>query len=198
MDHEKSAESVEEGKSSEHLDEPPHKKKKGKRGMNKNRPRQPRPDNTSKLCSYTANGEQCLRGDKCFYGHSVEEYLKNKLPDIGSDCVVFKRFGKCSYGINCRFSQCHVDENFKSIVDEDLRSKMEHLKTKDTLRKDLQVSLRKKQYLFPRTDRYLSTLKTKFKGATQKSVESKPIGSVTDEDVVRLRPNEKKKVRLFL
>lgn len=174
---------------------PPNKKRKGKRGMNKNRPRQPRPDQTSKLCSFISNGEECIRGDKCFFGHSVEEYLKSKQPDIGEKCIVHERFGKCTFGLNCRFSKSHIDDKFINIVNEELCSKMEHLKTKDTLKKELQISLRKKQYKFPSSDKYLSTLKQQYKGFS-KNDETKPVGSVTDEDTIKLRPSEKKKVKL--
>lgn len=175
--------------------EPPSKRKKGKqRGMNKKRPRQPRPDRSTKLCSFTANGEECTRGDQCYFGHSIEKYLESKPPNIGENCIVFERFGKCNFGINCRFSKHHVDEGYKNIINEELFAKTQNLKTKDTLYKDLQVSLRKKKYPFPRSDQYLAALKQK----------SKPEPSsihVVDEGEIRLRPCEKKKVsftHLFL
>lgn len=176
--------------------EPLSKKQKGKRGMNKNRPRQPRPNNKTKLCSFIANGEECQRGEKCFFEHSLEEFMKIKQPDIGDKCAVFERFGKCPYGVNCRFGKSHLDDKNNNFVDEELYSKMQHLKTKDTLKKELQIALRKRQYKFPRTAKYLATLSKDYKGFSKNNNESKPVGSVTNEDSITLRPNEKKKVIL--
>lgn len=175
--------------------EPPSKKKKGKRGMNKNRPRQPRPDHKTKLCSFIANGEECKRGENCYFEHSVGEFIKIKQPDIGDKCIVFERFGKCPYGLNCRFSKSHIDDKHNNIVNEELCSKMQHLKTKDTLKKELQIALRKRQYKFPRTAKYLAALGQDYKGFTKNNNEGKPFGSVTDEDAIKLRPSEKKKVQ---
>lgn len=180
----------EDDSSNPQSDEPPSKRKKGKqRGMNKKRPRQPRPDRSTKLCSFIANGKECSRGEQCHFGHSIEKYLESKPLDIGENCILFERFGKCNFGINCRFSKHHVDEEYKNIVNEELFAKTQHLRTKDTLYKDLQISLRKKKYSFPRSDQYLASLKQKAK-AEPRSV------CVVDEGEIRLRPCEKKKVSL--
>jgi hypothetical protein len=178
-------------------EEPPCKKKKGKRGMNKKRPRQPRPDHSSKLCSFIANGEECARYEKCFFGHSIQSYLENKLPDIGDNCIVYERFGKCHFGINCRFSKSHVNEDFGNIINEDLFAKTKDLKTKDTLYKDLQISLRKKKYSFPKSEKYLASLKQHSKAVPSSNDTTsidKGCVAATDEGVIRLRPCEKKKV----
>ncbi|XP_031566766.1 tRNA-dihydrouridine(47) synthase [NAD(P)(+)]-like [Actinia tenebrosa] len=186
----------EEDPNNQESEEPPSKRKKGKqRGMNKKRPRQPRPDRSTKLCSFIANGEECARGEQCHFGHSIQKYLENKPPDIGENCIVFERFGKCNFGINCRFSKNHIDEEYKNIVNEELFANKKHLRTKDTLYKDLQISLRKKKYSFPRSDQYLASLKQKSKAEPSNI-------SVVDEGEIRLRPCEKKKIdfsdKLFL
>ena len=182
--------------------EPPAKKKK-KRGMNKNRPRAAKLDFNQQLCNSICRGEDCSYGDKCRYLHDVAEYMaKYKPADIGEWCVNFDKFGKCIYGVTCRYGKKHISEDFKNIVNEKLYEETAALRTKNVLSKDLTMLLRKKSYEFPNAEAYLNHLaKVKAEGEQNSGLgslvrpSSKPAGAVTDEDVIKLRPQEKKKVK---
>ncbi|EDO42155.1 predicted protein [Nematostella vectensis] len=175
----------------EHTDGPPRKKKKN-RGMNRQRPRDQRPDNSSKLCSFAARGEECTRGDSCFYGHDPQKFLETKEPDIGKECVNFLKSGKCPYGISCRYWKHHTTADLKSIINEEFFS---HYKedTSNNLAKDVQISLRKKKYMFPRSNAYLELLSNAQNVNTQTGV-VRTHGCVTNEDLIKLRTQEKKRI----
>ena len=188
----------EEGESGE----PPAKKKK-KHGMNKNRPRAVKLDVKQQLCTSIAKGEQCWYGeDRCKYLHDIKKYMENyKLPDIGETCINFEKFGQCTYGVTCRYGKSHISKTFKNIVNKELYKETAPLRTKTTLSKELMFALRKKNYEFTKTDTFLKHLATvKAEGKPNSELGSlakiceKPEGAVTDEDVIKLRPEEKKKV----
>lgn len=184
--------------------EPPAKKKK-KRGMNKNRPRAAKLDFNQQLCISICRGEECMYGDKCRYLHDITEYVtKCKPPDIGENCVNFETFGKCIYGVTCRYGKKHVSNDFQNIVNGELYEETSALRTKNVLSKELTISLRKKKYEFPKAEAYLKHLaKVKAEGKPNSELGNlarlpeKPEGAITDEDVIKLRPQEKKKVILM-
>lgn len=198
----KETQSTNEDNEEDESGEPPAKKKK-KRGMNKNRPRAAKLDFKQQLCTAIAKGEECGYGDdKCRYLHDIKKYIENyKPPDIGETCVNFEKFGKCTYGVTCRYGKNHISKSFKNIVKKELYEETAPLRTKTVLSKELMFSLRKKKYEFSKADTYLKHLaKVKAEGKPNSELGSlskiceKPEGAVTDEDVIKLRPEEKKKV----
>lgn len=182
--------------------EPPAKKKK-KCGMNKNRPRPAKIDFKQQLCNSIGRGEECTYGDKCRYLHDVVEYMTKYKPlDIGESCVNFEKFGNCIYGVTCRYGKKHISKDFKNIVNVKLYEESAALRTRNVLSKELTISLRKKKYEFPNAEEYLKHLsKVKAEGkpyselGSLRRLPTKPEGAVTDEDVIKLRPQEKKKVK---
>lgn len=183
--------------------EPPKKKK--LKGQNKARPRTvPKVDRSCRLCPTILREEECSFGEKCAFSHDVQKYLSNKPPDISEFCVHFELTGKCKYGVECRYGKKHLDENFKNIINQEKYDKYLANKKKDNhLSKELMIQLRKKQYKFPKTDIFLKNLKkTKEGGTNLASVEPnyettenlKTIGTLTDEDVIAPRLNEKKTI----
>ena len=188
----------EEGESGE----PPAKKKK-KRGMNKNRPRAAKLDSKQQLCTSIAKGEKCGYGDdKCRYMHDIKAYMENyKLPDIGETCVNFEKFGKCIFGVTCRYGKSHISKGLKNVVNKELYEETAPLRTKTVLSKELMIALRKKKYEFTNSDTFLKQLaKVKAEGKPNSELGSLskiceiPEGAVADDDVIKLRPEEKKKV----
>ncbi|KAJ1661864.1 tRNA-dihydrouridine synthase 3 [Coemansia sp. RSA 1646] len=120
---------------------------KGKRsgGQNPNRGSKNRVrkgQRADKLCMKLSMGEECPHGDSCTYSHDVEGYLAAKEPDLGPTCHLYETFGKCKYGIRCRFAGGHQNEVGTIIEEPKLLN--------DTAR-DIQIRLRKKQITFPRT-----------------------------------------------
>lgn len=163
-----------------------------------------------------------------------------KLPDLGDSCVLFKNFGKCMYGVTCRFSGAHLGEDYRNVVNVDLVKQWEgKLTVKNGLSKELQQQLRKRKVAFEKSNRYLRCLGkpshaatggnnmtncSLSKGSAEVAKEEglgvvgvlereepalggscppvdspvKSAGAITDEDIIKLRPCEKKKVLITI
>ena len=99
--------------------------------------------------------------------------------------------------MECRYSKNHLTADYKSIIDQRKFQRYTATKKHDnTLSKDLMVRLRKKQYKFPKTDRFLDSIKNDGNPVkpTYEFGTLNTSGVITDEDVVSLRQLEKKKV----
>ncbi|XP_048354609.1 tRNA-dihydrouridine(47) synthase [NAD(P)(+)]-like isoform X2 [Sphaerodactylus townsendi] len=182
--------------------------------------------------------EKCFFGPRCHFLHDVKAYMATKLPDLGDSCVLFKNFGKCMYGVTCRFSGAHLGDDYRNVVNEDLLKQWEgKTVVKNSLSKELQQRLRKKQVPFENSNRYLRCLGKPNRAAPgendvangslskgsaevpkEKGLEVDGVperggsisggphppgdhalatsGAITDEDVVKLRSCEKKKLDL--
>lgn len=182
--------------------EPPRKKQ---RGQNKNRPRDKRVPPGERLCPSVKVNLSCSYGEGCHFSHDVEAYMTKKPPDIAERCVLFELYGECPYGLECRFGKSHISSDFKNIKQ---AGSGEHTVTYSWLSKQLQEQLHKKTVEFPRSEKYLSksesTKETSSKlddcsntgdgGNDSKEWVCNRMGSVSDEDIVKLRASEKKTV----
>lgn len=175
-----------------------------------------------------------------------------KPADLGRSCVLFETFGKCIYGVTCRFAQAHLGDGYQNIVNTDLAKQWEGKSlVRNNLSKDLQHQLRKRKFSFKKADEYLRALAKphgdggkggKATGCSKEEQEVsncttpqeglgdspecpvlpeqeedpktdalqspgltggeeassiKTVGPVTDEDIIKLRSCEKKKVRVW-
>ncbi|KAJ2504832.1 tRNA-dihydrouridine(47) synthase [NAD(P)(+)]-like protein [Coemansia sp. RSA 2052] len=109
-----------------------------------------RADQGIRLCARIALGETCPIGDKCTYSHDTAAYLAEKEPDLGATCVNFDVYGRCSYGLRCRFAGAHTRE-LATVVDEEKVKRVSQVYAYNEVGKDMQIRLRKKQIQFPRT-----------------------------------------------
>lgn len=128
--------------------EPPRKKLKG---QNKHRPREKRTPKSEKLCFKIGSEGSCPYGDKCCYSHDVTSYLEKKALDIAEKCYLYETFGKCPYSFSCRFGSHHLKDSTNLVIDklwEESKTKTFYL---NTLNKDLQKSLRKREYDFKKS-----------------------------------------------
>lgn len=165
----------------------------------------------------------CAFGDRCRFLHDVGRYLETKPADLGPHCVLFNTFGRCPYSMTCRFAGAHLGPEGQNLVQEEVVARCAQLPSvRNGLDRALQQQLRKRQVCFERAEQALShltqgpmptiapdstvsTLTPKHSschvqldnlggdGAGQGS----PVptcGPLTDEDVVRLRPCEKKRL----
>ena len=115
--------------------------------MNKKRPRESRPDAADRLCSFVARGDICPWGASCQYTHDPLEYLSRKPADIGPVCYQFSKFGRCSNGIMCRFGSQHIDfATGQNITRAPEHGGVVEKQLINVLKKEVQVSLRKKSY----------------------------------------------------
>ncbi|KAM6104841.1 LOW QUALITY PROTEIN: tRNA-dihydrouridine(47) synthase [NAD(P)(+)]-like [Pterocles gutturalis] len=82
-----------------------------------------------------------------------------KPPDLGRSCVLFKTFGKCIYGVTCRFAQAHLGDGCQNIVNTDLAKQWEGKSlVRNNLSKDLHHQLRKRKFIFKKAGEYLRGL----------------------------------------
>ncbi|XP_018410308.1 PREDICTED: tRNA-dihydrouridine(47) synthase [NAD(P)(+)]-like [Nanorana parkeri] len=182
--------------------------KKRARGQNKNRPHVKFSQyEQQRLCpSITQEcASKCFFGEKCKFLHDVEKYLSEKQEDIGPKCHLYETFGKCIYGISCRFAKSHLGEGYKNLINQELVKQWEgKVLVRNGVSKDLQVQLRKKKVQFDKADQILKLLN---KPQQPKKVEPDAVtgdsgmktvtatsGALTDEDIIKLRPCEKKKI----
>uniref|UniRef100_UPI001A9CC274 tRNA-dihydrouridine(47) synthase [NAD(P)(+)]-like isoform X2 n=1 Tax=Ictidomys tridecemlineatus TaxID=43179 RepID=UPI001A9CC274 len=171
---------------------------------------------------------KCVFGDRCRFLHDVSRYLETKPADLGPRCVLFETFGRCPYGVTCRFAGAHLGPEGQNLVQEELASDWAHRQpVRNGLDKALQQQLRKRKIRFERAELALRQLSqgqlpgpsagavleaTTAEGTPGQSdcgaqqapagpdagcSPSRPVqtcGPLTDEDVVRLRPCEKKRL----
>ncbi|KAG8519063.1 tRNA-dihydrouridine(47) synthase [NAD(P)(+)]-like [Galemys pyrenaicus] len=213
-------------KAEEAKEQPPAQKR--ARGQNKARPHlKPTHYDKNRLCPSLVqeSAAKCLFGDRCRFLHDVGRYLETKPPDLGSCCVLFETFGRCPYGVTCRFAGAHLGPEGQNLVREDL---VQAPPIRNSLDKALQQQLRKRKVHFERAEQALSQLsKGQLSGSTPTATVPKVMGAegasgqencdaqqaplgqdasappsspvqtcgpLTDEDIIRLRSCEKKRL----
>nr|XP_013055769.2 tRNA-dihydrouridine(47) synthase [NAD(P)(+)]-like isoform X2 [Anser cygnoides] len=132
------------------------------RGQNKSRPcMKPNHYEKSRLCPSVTQGcaDKCYFGSRCRFLHDISEYMATKPADLGHSCVLFETFGKCIYGVTCRFAKAHLGDGYQNIINTDLTKQWEGKSlVRNNLSKDLQQQLRKKKFSFKKADEYLRSL----------------------------------------
>ncbi|XP_068393283.1 tRNA-dihydrouridine(47) synthase [NAD(P)(+)]-like isoform X3 [Eschrichtius robustus] len=198
------------------------------RGQNKCRPHvKPTHYDKNRLCPSLVqeSAAKCFYGDRCRFLHDVGRYLETKPADLGPHCVLFETFGRCPYGVTCRFAGAHLGPEGQNLVKEGL---VQAPPVRNGLDKVLQQQLRKRKIHFKRAEQALRQLsKGQLPGPTPEAsvpevmeAEGAPgqdncdaqqapqgpgtvappsgplrtCGPLTDEDVVRLQPCEKKRL----
>lgn len=130
--------------------EPPRKKQK-LTGTHKNRPKLVKAPRSSKLC----RALWCLeKGDetsscsypKCDFMHDISAFLSAKPSDLGPECHNFRTYGRCHYGLVCRFGGDHIEGERNKV--EQRPNGVTGPATSNTLKKEVQHLLRKRQYDF--------------------------------------------------
>ncbi|NXR72645.1 DUS3L synthase, partial [Pycnonotus jocosus] len=200
--------------------------KKRARGQNKSRPcMKPNSYEQSRLCPSVTQGcaGLCHFGPRCRFLHDVSEYLAAKPADLGQRCVLFDTFGRCPYGVTCRFGQAHLGDGHQNLVNAALAQQWEgKLLVRNGLSKELQQQLRKRKFSFCKAEEFLRGLRAGKGGkgsggsmevsnctAPQEGLGDSPssqggegapsiptLGPLTDEDITKLRPCEKKKLEI--
>lgn len=139
-------------------DGPPCKRIKLK-GRNSQRPKGRRVDASDKLCPSYMQDKECSYGDRCKFSHNKSLFMANKSADIATVCYLFETYGKCPYGITCRFAKSHISDDLKNIISpvfKDMKDRESFVR--NVLKKDLQVSLWKRRYDFSKSDEALGNI----------------------------------------
>lgn len=85
--------------------------------------------------------------------------MASKPADIRESCYLYDTFGKCAYGLSCRFAKAHTTPDFKTMENAELIKAHEgRTAVKNSLSKDLQNRLRKRSVAFKKSAEYLKTL----------------------------------------
>lgn len=152
----------------------------------------------SRLCRALIDGEpnKCEKKEGCKFSHDITQYLANQPENLGETCYIYSTKGYCNFGITCRFSKCHLDENNRNIKsDPEISS---HLKIQ--LPFELQNALRKKKYDFTKSNDIMKEIEKSMPQKNQENKEeaveepppSKPVGFVPDTDLIKEMKREKK------
>ncbi|KAJ6649739.1 tRNA-dihydrouridine(47) synthase [NAD(P)(+)]-like [Pseudolycoriella hygida] len=155
------------------------------------------------LCKSLFNGhdnDKKCPFEKCKYVHDIHKYLESKPKDVDGTCYIYSTKGFCERGLTCRFSGGHLDENLNNLK-ADFYNPDIACKTKNQISYDLQVTLRKRNYNFDLSKKILAEVDAEKKQRKENEGE-KPTGFVSDTDIIKERPSEKKSInfreKLFL
>ncbi|XP_006896429.1 PREDICTED: tRNA-dihydrouridine(47) synthase [NAD(P)(+)]-like isoform X1 [Elephantulus edwardii] len=204
------------------------------RGQNKGRPHlKPTHYDGNRLCPSLVQGSaaKCFFGDRCRFLHDVGHYLETKPADLGPHCVLYETFGRCPYGVTCRFAGAHLGPEGQNLVQEELVAQTARSPSiRNSLDKALQQQLRKRKVRFEQAERVLRQLsqgqprgpatatpadtpevtqtggvpepdagdsQPAVPGPDDTALPGSPVqtcGPLTDEDIIKLRPCEKKRL----
>ncbi|XP_060069106.1 tRNA-dihydrouridine(47) synthase [NAD(P)(+)]-like [Ylistrum balloti] len=155
------------------------------KGRNKNRPVHQRQDSSKKMCPAVLHDQECRFGEKCKFSHDVKKFMAEKPEDLGPVCVIFEKYGKCQYGISCRYGKSHITEDFQNIINEELYKEMKNRKVvRNVLDRELQHKLWKKKYNFEKANKNTARIQKEVRDRIDKEKlqleEKKKVDSVTD------------------
>lgn len=161
---------------------------------------------------------------KCTFMHDRVEYMKIKPHDISEECHIFNIMGKCPRGLSCRMGSPHLTADGLNIVDKNKYEAYQKKSpsVRNQITKDLQEKLRKYKYNFSKAEKIIKLNNPIKKNEEKKqSSENEPlvnnlnsngdggldsetrnaddkkhqaIGPALDTDIIKLLPNEKKKI----
>ncbi|KAA0199659.1 tRNA-dihydrouridine(47) synthase [NAD(P)(+)], partial [Fasciolopsis buskii] len=168
----------------------------------------PGPSSTNKEGSNNAAVCACPYIEKgCRYSHDIGAAEARQASDIPGICPVLLARGSCPAGVLCRWRGSHSSENVPSIASGDPVDPYSN-----NLASEVRAKLMKNQYSFDRAEAIVKFL-GKFRDPPNtehakpqlempNAVPTRPLGHVTDEDQIRTRSCEKRKIdftsKLFL
>ena len=149
---------------------PPAKRHKKQRGQNKHRPRAAKISLSEMLCpslyhgnppsssSSTPPSPACKFGERCRYCHDCATFLSTKPPDLGDHCYIFETFGRCQYGLACRYGNSHMTSDHRNVTNEELFDPHRVATTINVITRSLQEKLRKRKLELPKSEAFLRSI----------------------------------------
>ncbi|XP_055638763.1 tRNA-dihydrouridine(47) synthase [NAD(P)(+)]-like [Toxorhynchites rutilus septentrionalis] len=174
-------------------------KKVKNRGQNKSRQLPFKEADCLRLCKTLLDGkvnEGKCSNPRCRFSHDLEKFLQVKPKDIGETCYIYSTKGYCNFGVTCRFGGAHLDENSGNKIDEGVQRDNTNVVSL-CLSFDVQNALKKKSYDFSKSNSIVSKFEKMCRETgtkTEDASESKPVGACSDEDIIKLRSAERKKI----
>ena len=158
------------------------KRKRG--GQNKKRRAYKQPM-SEMICQFVVREAECPMKERCKKIHDRVKFMEGKGPDIGDECFYFQQYGRCPYGIACRFGASHLDGEFLNTFDDIKYEKMKVFEVKKTLLKELQIHLRSRRVWFGKTYKALegtAECKNELKQHLEKFRKSKRVKTTASRD----------------
>lgn len=84
--------------------------------------------------------------------------METKLPDISDQCYMFITYGKCPFGLSCRFGSGHITTELKNIVKEEFDEEKLNASVKNVLKKENQFLLWKRKYDFSKANKIIDEM----------------------------------------
>ena len=128
------------------------------KGRNKRRPKDKRISESERMCPTIVREETCNFGDRCKYSHDRAKFMATKLPDISEHCYVFDTYGKCPFGLTCRFASSHLTEEFKNIITDKYDKAKFSNTVQNVLKKENQFQLWKRKYDFSKAEKVIDEM----------------------------------------
>lgn len=171
--------------------------KKKNRGQNKHRQLPFKEQDDARLCKTLLDGstdkDKCSN-PRCRFSHDLPRFMQLKPKDIGETCYIYSLKGYCNFGVTCRFAGAHLDENLNNRISDGVKREDTNLISM-CLSFDLQSMLRKKTYDYQKSNTYVSKFDKLQKDAKEREIaEYSPAGSCSDEDIIKLRSAERRKI----
>lgn len=114
--------------------------------------------NDHHLCFFAVRGgpDKCPYQEGCKHSHDLVGYLARRPVDLHPRCYMFDTYGRCFYGLLCRFGQSHVDPvTGQNLIDSaNQRPYLEPLNKYPPMLKHL---LRRKKYDYTLSDQLVRT-----------------------------------------
>ncbi|KJH52747.1 dihydrouridine synthase [Dictyocaulus viviparus] len=111
-----------------------------------------------RLCPSVNQLVECKLGKKCVMEHDLSAFLSKKPKDIGNICPVYEARGSCPYNYACRFGDAHIDSHGNQVSK---TPAIPYQQSRNGLSMHIQVAIRKKNFDFQRSYKYIDCCKTR-------------------------------------
>lgn len=148
--------------------------------MNKNRPFF-KVSLDEKVCRSIRDGKErsCPKEGFCKFSHDLKAFMDRKPPDIGEKCPIYSLKGYCMFGITCRFSKDHLNDDNTNKIPEGTETPSD---PPQHLPWEIQNSLRKKKFDYSKSVQILKDTEKLMQNEKNKPVGDVPVTKLSRKD----------------